>query len=79
MPGGDWERQTALDVQGAAPSGAGTTLTGRFDADDLDLPGGTLVRWSPEVHVPADAAAGGSGLRYTTTGTAGGQSIQVVS
>jgi len=79
MPGGDWARQSALDVVEAAPGGAGTTLTGRFDADDLDLPGGTLVRWSPEVHVPADAAAGGSGLRYTVTGTTDGQSIQVVS
>ncbi|QSB24077.1 hypothetical protein [Curtobacterium sp. 24E2] len=77
IPGGQWERSRSLDMEVQASGSSNASLTGRFRSDALDLPGGTLIRWPPSVHVPDGAAAGTSGLEYRVTGTANGAAVSV--
>lgn len=78
-PGGEWDRVPALDLHDGVLSGSASVLTARISVGASDLPGGTLIRWTPAVHVSVDAAAGTSGLRYTVTGTADGAATRATS
>ncbi|MBT1675113.1 M60 family metallopeptidase [Curtobacterium aurantiacum] len=78
-PGGSWTPAPTLDLGGASTDDSGTVLTATLDPIAIDLPSGTLIRWSPLVRVTRGAPAGTSGLGYTVTGTADGAATRVVS
>ncbi|MBF4614064.1 M60 family metallopeptidase [Curtobacterium sp. VKM Ac-1376] len=78
-PGGSWTAESSLDLEGASTSESGTLLTAALAPVAIDLPSGTLIRWSPLVRVTPGAPAGTSGLGYTVTGTVDGETIRVAS
>ncbi|MBF4606157.1 M60 family metallopeptidase [Curtobacterium sp. VKM Ac-1393] len=78
-PGGSWTRESDLDLEGATANATGTVLTAKRDSVAVDLPEGTLIRWSPLVRVVPDAPAGTSGLDYTVTGMIDGSTVRIAS
>lgn len=69
-PGGGRAPATSIELRDVVVSADGTTLTFTVQATDgFDLPRASSLRWSPEVLVPEDAAAGSFGLGWVLEGT----------
>ncbi|MBT1672672.1 M60 family metallopeptidase [Curtobacterium flaccumfaciens] len=76
-PNGSWTPETRLDLGGISTNDSGTVLTATLDPVAIDLPSGTLIRWSPLVRVVPGAPAGSSGLGYVVAGTVDGVTTRV--
>ncbi|MBT1544224.1 M60 family metallopeptidase [Curtobacterium aurantiacum] len=77
-PNGSWTPETRLDLGGLSTNDSGTVLTATLDPVAIDLPSGTLIRWSPLVRVGPGAPAGSSGLGYVVAGTVDGVATRIV-
>ncbi|MBT1682863.1 M60 family metallopeptidase [Curtobacterium flaccumfaciens] len=76
-PNGSWTPESRLDLEGVSANESDTVLTATLDPIAIDLPSGTLIRWSPLVRVAPGAPAGTSGLSYVVAGTVDGVTIRV--